>query len=210
MKKLWFPLILFLASTGVSIWAYPKLPEMVPIHWGINGEPDREASRLFAVGFVPAVMIFVYGLIKIMYFIAPPKKNAQAMKKSVDIILSTTLLTIFIVHCLLIANGLGYNVNMSLVGPLVTGIVFIVIGNYLPRFKQNYVAGIRLPWTLNNEEVWNRTHRFSSRVFFIGGFLILASALLPTLMQTIVFVALTVIICVISAGSAYYFHKQNS
>jgi uncharacterized membrane protein len=209
MKKLWFPLVIFLISIGVSIWAYPKLPDTVPIHWGINGEPDRETSRLFAVCFVPALMIFVYGLIKLMYSIAPPKKDSPMMRKSVDIILSTTLLTIFIVHCLLIANGLGYNVNMSLAGPLVTGIIFIVIGNYMPRFKQNYVAGIRLPWTLNNEEVWNRTHRFSSRIFVIGGILILISALLPTLMQTIVFVTLTFITCAVSTGSAYYFHKRN-
>ena len=69
--------------------------------------------------------------------------------------------------------NLGYSVNIALVGQLVVGLLFIIIGNYLPKARQNYTLGIKIAWTLANEENWNRTHRLAGYLWMIGGLLLI-------------------------------------
>ena len=83
-------------------------------------------------------------------------------------------------------QGLGYNVPMSYIVPVIVGLIFIIIGNYLQRVRSNYFMGIRTPWTLSNETVWKKTHRLSGKLFFIGGLLILVSAFLPEEYKSII------------------------
>ena len=103
----------------------------------------------------------------------------------------SVLFVLFIGNMDVIATGLGYDLPINHFSGLLVGILFLVIGNYLPQCKPNYFIGIRTPWTLSNEEVWRKTHRFSRKVFIVLGIIMCGSILAPVTWRT--YIILTVV-----------------
>ncbi|WP_243495534.1 SdpI family protein [Priestia aryabhattai] len=179
MKKHVFPLSITLLTLVVWLIALPHLPATMPIHWGANGEADGFATKINAMILTVGIMVLIYFVIAFVPRIDPRKENYKYFSKTYNILLNAVLLLFFFVNMSTILQGLGYNVPMSYIAPIMAGLVFIIIGNYLQRVRSNYFMGIRTPWTLSNENVWKKTHRLSGKIFFIGGLLILISAFLP-------------------------------
>ncbi|MED4062881.1 SdpI family protein [Priestia megaterium] len=179
MKKHVFPLGITLLTLVAWLIALPHLPATMPIHWGANGEADGFATKINAMILTVGIMVLIYFIIAFVPRIDPRKENYKYFSKTYNILLNAVLLLFFFVNMSTILQGLGYNVPMSYIAPIMAGLVFIIIGNYLQRVRSNYFMGIRTPWTLSNETVWKKTHRLSGKIFFIGGLLILISAFLP-------------------------------
>ena len=179
MKKHVFPLSITLLTLVAWLIALPYLPATMPIHWGANGEADGFATKINAMILTVGIMVLIYFIIAFVPRIDPRKENYKYFSKTYNILLNAVLLLFFFVNMSTILQGLGYNVPMSYIAPIMAGLVFIIIGNYLQRVRSNYFMGIRTPWTLSNETVWKKTHRLSGKLFFIGGLLILISAFLP-------------------------------
>ncbi|MHC5529850.1 SdpI family protein [Priestia megaterium] len=179
MKKHVFPLSITLLTLVAWLIALPHLPATMPIHWGANGEVDGFATKINAMILTVGIMVLIYFIIAFVPRIDPRKENYKYFSKTYNILLNAVLLLFFFVNMSTILQGLGYNVPMSYIAPIMAGLVFIIIGNYLQRVRSNYFMGIRTPWTLSNETVWKKTHRLSGKLFFIGGLLILISAFLP-------------------------------
>ena len=179
MKKHVFPLGITLLTLVAWVIALPHLPATMPIHWGANGEADGFATKINAMILTVGIMVLIYFIIAFVPRIDPRKENYKYFSKTYNIVLNAVLLLFFFVNMSTILQGLGYNVPMSYIAPIMAGLVFIIIGNYLQRVRSNYFMGIRTPWTLSNETVWKKTHRLSGKLFFIGGLLILISAFLP-------------------------------
>ncbi|AUO12956.1 SdpI family protein [Priestia megaterium] len=179
MKKHVFPLGITLLTLVAWLLALPHLPATMPIHWGANGEADGFATKINAMILTVGIMVLIYFIIAFVPRIDPRKENYKYFSKTYNIVLNAVLLLFFFVNMSTILQGLGYNVPMSYIAPIMAGLVFIIIGNYLQRVRSNYFMGIRTPWTLSNETVWKKTHRLSGKIFFIGGLLILISAFLP-------------------------------
>jgi uncharacterized membrane protein len=179
MKKHWYFILLMAVSFGLSIWAYPQLPNQVPTHWNFSGEVDGYSSKLFAVLFSPFLILFLYVLLLGVPKIDPLKENYKKFEGTHRIILYSILTFLVFVHTDIILNGLGYRVSMDWLGSAGIGVLFMILGNYMPRVKANYFVGIRTPWTLASELVWAQTHRFGGKVFFLGGLVLIASSLLP-------------------------------
>jgi uncharacterized membrane protein len=179
MKKHVFPLGITLLTLIAWLIALPHLPATMPIHWGANGEANGFATKINAMILTVGIMVLIYFVIAFVPRIDPRKENYKYFSKTYNIVLNAVLLLFFFVNMSTILQGLGYNVPMSYIAPIMAGIIFIIIGNYLQRVRSNYFMGIRTPWTLSNETVWKKTHRLSGKLFFIGGLLILISAFLP-------------------------------
>ncbi|PGK31155.1 SdpI family protein [Priestia megaterium] len=179
MKKHVFPLSITVLTLVAWLIALPHLPATMPIHWGANGEADGFATKINAMILTVGIMVLIYFIIAFVPRIDPRKENYKYFSKTYNIVLNAVLLLFFFVNMSTILQGLGYNVPMSYIAPIMAGLVFIIIGNYLQRVRSNYFMGIRTPWTLSNEIVWKKTHRLSGKLFFIGGLLILISAFLP-------------------------------
>ncbi|WP_427126698.1 SdpI family protein [Priestia megaterium] len=179
MKKHVFPLSITLLTLVAWLIALPHLPAVMPIHWGANGEADGFATKINAMILTVGIMVLIYFVIAFVPRIDPRKENYKYFSKTYNIVLNAVLLLFFFVNMSTILQGLGYNVPMSYIAPIMAGLVFIIIGNYLQRVRSNYFMGIRTPWTLSNETVWKKTHRLSGKLFFMGGLLILISAFLP-------------------------------
>ncbi|GAB1805341.1 SdpI family protein [Priestia megaterium] len=195
MKKHVFPLSITLLTLVAWLIALPHLPATMPIHWGANGEADGFATKINAMILTVGIMVLIYFIIAFVPRIDPRKENYKYFSKTYNILLNAVLLLFFFVNMSTILQGLGYNVPMSYIAPIMAGLVFIIIGNYLQRVRSNYFMGIRTPWTLSNETVWKKTHRLSGKIFFIGGLLILISAFLPDGYKSVIMWA-SIVLCV--------------
>ena len=158
---------------GLVLWN--KLPEQVPVHWNINGDVDDYATKAQAVFLMPLVLAAFQWICVLGTLLDPKKKNIN--DKMFTLVLWIIPIISLLCNSLVYATALGHAVNVEVIMPLFMGALFIVIGNYLPKCKQSYTVGIKLPWTLDDEENWNKTHRFAGFIWVICGIVIMASAI---------------------------------
>ena len=165
-------LTLCLLPTILCSFIYNKLPDKIPTHFDINGNIDSYGSKLFVCIILPLILC-IFNIITHLIINNDPNKILIYF-------LAPLMSVIFIPTTILIS--LGININMSVIAPVFMSIIFIFIGNYLPKCRQNYTIGIRLPWTLNNKENWKKTHRLAGLLFVISGILnILITIIFPNL-----------------------------
>lgn len=169
--------ILLPMVAGLVLWN--RLPEEVPFHWNAAGEIDGWASRPVAV-FVPsAIMLALQWLCKLVTSTDPKKQN-HPEKVKVLVFWLIPIITVFI-SVLMYASALGVSVRVETLLPILLGLVFVAVGNYLPKCKQNYTVGIKIPWTLASEENWNRTHRLAGYIWVAGGVLMMLAGFIGLL-----------------------------
>ena len=167
-------IILLPILAGLILW--DQLPEQMPIHWDANGEVDGWSSKPFAIFGLPAIMLAAQWLC-LLGTAADPKKANHA-GKVVQLVLWIIPLLSVVLHTVTYAAALGKDVRMEMIMPVVIGLILTIVGNYLPKCKQNYTIGIKIPWTLNNEENWNKTHRFAGWLWMICGVVIMLTGFL--------------------------------
>ena len=154
---------------GLLLWN--QLPEQMPTHWNAAGEVDGWSSKPFAVFCLPLIMLAAQWLC-MLGTAADPKKNNHP-EKVLHLVLWIIPILSVVLHAVTYAVALGHSVRMEVVMPVLVGLIFTIIGNYMPKCKQNYTIGIKIPWTLNNEENWNKTHRFAGFLWTICGLAII-------------------------------------
>lgn len=178
IKKNWKTLVLTSIITlipivvGLLLWN--QLPEQMPTHWGINGEVDAWSSKAFAVFFFPILLLALHWLCVAASCADPKSKDYHP--KMIALVLWICPVIGLVISTLMYSAALGYALAVETILPLLMGLLFIIIGNLLPKCRQSYTMGIKLPWTLNNEENWNKTHRFGGKVWVVGGVIIMATA----------------------------------
>jgi uncharacterized membrane protein len=172
-----------------------RLPDEVPFHWNAAGEVDGWASKAVAV-FVPSAAMLALQWLCMLVTSTDPKKQNHPEKVKVLVLWLIPIITVFI-SALMYVSALGVSVRVETLMPILLGLVFVAIGNYMPKCKQNYTIGIKIPWTLASEENWNRTHRLAGWVWVGGGVVMLLSGFLGifwlTLAPAIIMVAVPLI-----------------
>ena len=176
---------------GLILWN--RLPEQIPMHFNAAGEVDGRAAKPFAVFGMPAFFVAVQWLCAVGSFKMDPKAN-NLNTKVMGLVLWFIPVMSVVMHVLVYCTALGKEMNVQIVLPLLIGLLMIVIGNWLPKCKQTYTLGIRLPWTLDNEDNWNRTHRFAGPVWVAGGVIIVAGGLIGGAFLWVMLAALLVMI----------------
>lgn len=173
-------MILCLLPIIAGIIIYPKLPEMVPTHWNFKGEIDDYSSRFTAVFLLPGIFFIVNLLTPLLLKIDPKNANMNSALQGVFI----WMIPVMSVVCCFFtyAGALGYDLPIELVVPMLCGLLFVIVGNYLPKTRQNYTMGIKVPWTLNSEENWNRTHRLGGFVWVAAGIILIIGAMVGKLL----------------------------
>jgi uncharacterized membrane protein len=179
LKSEW-PLLLVLAvSFGLLIYGWVNLPATIPVHWGIDGKIDGYASKELHTLFMSIMLLGIYvGMLVVPKF-DPRKEQYALFERSYRTLRFLILAIIAVINTVVILVGLGYEISVSKVILLTISVMLIVIGNLMGKIRQNYFVGIRTPWTLQNEEVWNKTHRFGGWVFVAAGLISLIGLLVP-------------------------------
>ncbi len=140
----------------------------------------------------------------------PKKGNYARFKSGLDTVMNGTLLLLLIGHTTIIAYGLGYPVDVSTIMAVTVGLLFVLIGNVMPRFQANYFVGVRTPWTLANEEVWRKTHHLGGWSFVLGGLAVICTAFLGAAVQFTAIVSVALLTAIITlAGSNYYYKRET-
>ena len=158
-------IILLPMLAGVFLWN--QLPEQIPTHWNAAGEVDGWGSKPFAIFGLPGIMLAAQWLC-CLGTAADPKK-ANHSEKVLQLVLWIIPLISLVLQAITYATALGREIPIEMVMPVVIGVIFVAIGNYMPKCQQNYTIGIKIPWTLNSEENWNKTHRFAGRLWMACG-----------------------------------------
>ena len=152
---------------GMILWN--QLPDALPIHWNAEGEVDGYSSKPFAVFAMPLILLAVHWLAAVVTQTDPKKQNHPEKVKILVFWLIPAIS--LLVNLFTYSAALGKSLRVETVMPIFMGLLFMAIGNYLPKCKQNYTVGIKLPWTLHSEENWNRTHRLAGWLWVGGGLL---------------------------------------
>jgi uncharacterized membrane protein len=180
-KAIWISMVLIVLQTIVAVIIFPMLPELIPMNWGIDGEINSWGSKTM-IFMSPAISLGIVLLLSFLPKIDPLGKNVLRAEKAYGTIIVATVALMTVVFALTAKVSLGKNMLLPVETIIMVsvGILFVIIGNYLPKAKRNFIFGIRLPWTLLNDEVWVKTHRLGGKIFMLMGVPFLFGWLMPT------------------------------
>ena len=168
-------IILLQTVVGAALW--DRLPERIATHFGMNGEPNGWSSKTFTVFGMPLVLLALHWVC-IALSCSPNHmmKNAHSKLRYVMLFIlpATTLLVMVVCY----GYALGERLNVTRVSLIFVGLVFAITGNYLPKIRRNYTTGIKLPWTMADDENWNKTHRMAAPIWVVCGLLIVVMGLI--------------------------------
>lgn len=197
MRSRWFGLFLAAFAVAASVWAYPRLPETVTVHWNFRGVPDGYAPRFWAALLGPVLVLVLTGAFAVLPRLDPRRENYAKFLPSYWMLANAVIAFGAFAHLLIIAHALGYAVQIDRLVPAGIGVLFVFLGNYLTRVQPNWLMGIRTPWTLSSDAVWRKTHRTGGWLFVAGGVVIaLAGAVAPK----VAFLPLVVTALLVMAG----------
>ncbi len=174
------PVLVMLAAMVIITPAiYDKLPPNLPIHWNIKGEVDGYLPKtpLTAMLF-PLIGLIMWGMFILLPHIDPKKEKYELFRREYDIIKIVIIGFFLFIYLIIISNSLGINIPVEKAVPVGVAVLVIIIGNFMGKIRHNYFVGFRLPWTLADEDVWNKTHRLGGRLMVAVGILSLAGLLL--------------------------------
>ena len=190
---------------GLLLWN--QLPETIAVHFGANGEPDGWSSRAMAVFGLPAFIAGVNVLCAVGTSADPKKQNIQP--KIFKLILWICPVISIICCGGIYAYALELPISMEKLCMILVGVVFIIIGNYLPKCRQSYTVGIKLPWTLASEDNWNRTHRMAGGLWMVGGAVVLLMGLTGKV-YVAVFLSVTAVMVLVPTIYSYLLYRKLS
>ena len=158
---------------GLLVW--DRLPDVMATHFGMDNEANGWSNKAFAVFGLPLFLLAMEWIAAVVTSQDPRRQNISP--KMFTLVLWIIPMVSVVCGAAIYTYNLGMKVDISFFAMLFTGLLFIVIGNYLPKARQNYTIGIKIPWTLADEENWNRTHRAAGHLWVAGGILMVLAAL---------------------------------
>ncbi len=167
-------IILLPMLAGILLWE--QLPERMATHWGVNGEADGWSSRPVAVFGMPLLLLAIHWLG--VWLTGQDKRNRHQNEKVLQMMFWIAPVISLFGSGSTYASALGQPLRIDRLALLLLGIIFAIIGNYMPKCRQNYTIGIKVVWTLSDEENWNATHRLAGKLWMIGGLLLMLCAFL--------------------------------
>lgn len=196
--------VVLLIPVFVGLLLWNTLPEKVPMHWNAAGEVDGWGSRATVVFFLPLLVLAFHWFGVLVTAVDP--KSWDVHGKVLNLMLWICPILSLLCSTFVYATALGYDISIEIIMPLLFGALFMVIGNLMPKCKQNYSIGIKVPWALHDEENWNRTHRFAGKVWVIGGALIMATSVLG---NYIVFFSIVLIMAFAPMVYSYLYYRKT-
>lgn len=171
--------LLCLTALALSTWAYPLLPEQVASHWGIDSQVNGYMGKFWGVFLVPLIMVLLAALLQVLPRLDPTHRNTDELRQQMGGISVVIILFMLVLHTLLLAWNLDYQVSFNVVLPVLLGGLFFYVGKICRGAKRNWFMGVRTPWTLSSDEVWDATNQRAGKLFQASGIIAILSALVP-------------------------------
>lgn len=203
MRK-WLPVLFILIALGVTAAVWNDIPERVPTHWNVRGEPDGFGSRTAGALMLPLTALAVFVLLRLLPRIDPRRANYDRFADTYDWLLVFIVGAMVLMHLVMIGVYLGLPIEIERAFPAIVGLLLIGVGNMLPRARSNWWFGIRTPWTLSDERVWARTHRIGGYAMMAAGAMLLLTAAVPSVFPMWLAIALAVSAALAPAVYSYF------
>lgn len=195
--------ILLPILVGLLLWE--QLPEEIATHFDFEGTPNGWTSRGFTVFGIPLFLLACQWICVTVTLQDPKRKNmSEKLLRMVFWIIPIASLIVVVASY---GYALGYPTSHASWGIALLGVMFLVVGNYLPKCRQNYTMGIKLPWTLHDEENWNHTHRIAGFLWMFAGIVMLANVFLKQ--SWLVFGVVVMAVVVPTVYSYLYYRKHG-
>lgn len=164
-----FPLACILIMFILAAIAWPNAPDQMPIHWGLDGEPDNYGGKFVGLLMIPLLALGIYGLFFILPKVDPKKANYAGFWNRYLFIRTVVIVMLLGIKVITFLWVMDVFVNMGIAAMILAGLVMVFLGNYLGKLHPTWFVGIRTPWTLTSDESWNKTHRLGGRMFVLIG-----------------------------------------
>ncbi len=206
-KLVLFTSILILLPSLVGCVFWNQLPEEIPTHFNLLGQADGYNHKMSAIFGLPTLMLLMHWLLLFLMIKDPKSSNISSKIQLliywiIPFVSCLSMISIF-------GESLGYSMMSGLLAQIFMGLVMIVIGNYLPKTHRNYIIGIRLPWTLENDENWRKTHRLAGKIWVFGGLLLFLNSFVQLYVYWVFFLTLFFVVIIPSVYS-YQLSKLES
>ena len=178
--------------TALTAYVYADLPEQIPTHWNSQGQVDDYTAKPWGAVIFPAMSLAMFLLMKLIPVISPRGFRTDEFRPVVNVFQVTLVAFAAGIGVLTLLEALGYQTPINRLVFAGTGLLLIIIGNFMGKVRKNFFLGIRTPWTLASDEVWSRTHRLGGRMLMLGGAIMLLNAIiqLPIHISVLAVVAL--------------------
>jgi uncharacterized membrane protein len=204
--------VVIAGMAAVSAWAWQAIPgdAQIPVHWNILGEVDRYGSKMEVLLLGPAIAIFVTAIMWFLPRTDPRRANLESSAKLWNAVTIGVVALLAYIHVLLLLTALGRHFDMVDYLLPALAALFVVIGNYLPKTRSNWFAGVRTPWSMSSDYSWTMTHRLGGRLFVGTGVVTIVAWLVAgKVVATIVLIATLLSTVVISIVASYAYWKND-
>ena len=173
-------LVLVGAALALSLAVYGRLPDAMASHWNASDQVDGSISRFWGAFLMPLLGLFLLGLFMVIPVIDPLRANIARFRGFFNLFIVMIMVFLLYIHVLTILWNLGMR-GFRMSGALLpaVGLLFVLAGLMMRRAKRNFFIGIRTPWTLSSDRVWDETHRIGGTLFVASGILALLGAFFP-------------------------------
>jgi uncharacterized membrane protein len=199
-----------LLAFALGTYAYGILPEQVASHWNIDGQVNGYLPKFWGAFLVPALMLFMAALFTAVPRIDPRAANIKKFRSQYENFVALLLTFMFIIYAQTLLWSLGMPIRVDFTIPAGLGALLFYLGSVLKDVRPNYFIGIRTPWTLASDRVWERTHEMGGKLFKIAGILCLAGALIGGRVAFVMVMGSVVGAAIISIAYSYLeFRKEK-
>lgn len=196
-----YPLDLF--CVGITCFVYARLPNQIPIHFDMMGVVDSYGPKPM-IFLMPALMFAILIMGEVLPYMDPHGKNYERFKKSYQLFYTVIIIALAVFHFFILAVSLQYKiVNIANLMPTFIGILFLFLGNIMPRFRHNYFIGIKTVWAINDIDNWNKTQRFGGKMMILAGVVILLMDFMDRRWQSIVLMGILGMIVILPTVYSY-------
>ncbi len=203
------PVLIVAGAVVLGIYFYAHFPDKVAGHWNFAGVVDRYTGRAEGAFGMPILLVIMYLLFLVLPVIDPKKERYEEFERYYRVFETAILSALLVIYLAMGLFNLGYPVNIGNVVSGCVGLLFIILGNFMGKIKNNWFVGIKTPWTLSSENVWNKTHRMGGRLFIIYGLVIMATPYLSFHAAGAIFIAGAGLTVLGTMGYSYWLFKQE-
>lgn len=207
-RGLLLALVLVCIQIVVSLIVYPFLPPMVPSHWNAASQVDRSMPKLIACLLWPAIGLALALFLRFLPKLGPAVPDQRGVRSFLGILAPAVVLLMLVLQLLSFAVAFHIAVNVAMIIGIAVSCLFILIGNYMGKLRRNFWAGIRSPWALASDLVWERTHRFGSWAITLAGFVGLILSFIPTNLRIFGVVGSVLLAAAITYIYSYFVYKR--
>lgn len=208
LKRDWKVVIIIVLSFVLGVYCYNLLPNKIPINWNAKGETPGYSNKFYAAFSFPLLSLGLFLLFSIYYYMEDNRKNCENSKLTYQYLKYLLIMFLFAIEIINLLTAKGIIVNRPIFIKIMKSLLFILIGNVMGRFKNNYFMAIKTHWTLTNKQVWKKTHRMAGSLWVIAGVLNMLTIFININVNIMISKIISVVIAIIPIIYSYIVYKK--